>query len=239
MSNEPKVWISILDYEHVNIYSIGMNIPNVYDYPAYQASNLEYFANQKDKDVIAKNKELGSYGANIERLVQAFKKFPTSPDSLWLENDREELPKKSDYIFRVKGGGLVLNEACANVFKQFNLGESTLTPLKIHKLFTDELWLDDTFYFLNLCERREYLINPQLDERLEYHYKNYPTPFYNTFHDIEDNMLAVSQSVTECDVDIWHDPLFQSSYFMSDALHDALVQANMDSQWEMVSCQLV
>lgn len=51
-----------------------------------------------------------------------------------------------------------MNEACANIFKQFRLGNSTLTPVKLHKLFTDELWFEETFYFFNMCELREFVI---------------------------------------------------------------------------------
>lgn len=52
MSNQPKVWLSFPDnYDKVNIYSIGMNIPGLFDYPAYQASSLEYFKNKEDEEI--------------------------------------------------------------------------------------------------------------------------------------------------------------------------------------------
>lgn len=247
MSEEPKVWVSILDYEYVNIYSIGANFPNFFDYPDFVHTQSEVLRRReleecKNSPELAelrrKNKELSSSGLEINRIIRSFRKTPCLPDSLWLQDARRELPKPSEYMFKIQGGGLVLNEACATVLKQFNLGESTLTPLKIHKLFTDELWLEDTFYFFNLCERREYVVVPQPNDKFEYHSKNYPSPFYNTFHEMEDNMLVVNQSATQCDVDIWHDPLFQSSYFLSDRLYQAFLQAGMHEKWNAHCCHL-
>ncbi len=133
----------------------------------------------------------------------------------------------------------ILNEKCANVFKQFNLGETTLSPLKIHKLFTNKLWLEDTFYFLNLCEQRQYLSHPQEHEKFVYDkigkistYINYGTP-------IEENELMVNQLALECDRDLWHDPLFDESYFFSDRLANALIQAGFDKKWNLQPCKMV
>ncbi len=135
---------------------------------------------------------------------------------MYPEYEDEPLPQKSEYIFQV-GYGIAFNEECVNVLKQFNLGNSTLTPLKIHKLFTDELWLEDTFYFLNLCEQREYLVNPQPNEDCRFipYYGNngaYVRPELT----MADNAITIHQSALECDLDLWHDPLLHNSYFLSD-----------------------
>ncbi|MBH0064746.1 hypothetical protein [Psychrobacter sp. SZ93C1] len=56
---------------------------------------------------------------------------------------------------------------------------------------------------------------------------------------VKDKQLLVNKSALNCELDLWHDPLLMSYVFVSEALHDALVQANMATQWNMVSCQLV
>lgn len=117
MSNDKNVWISIPnDYRFVNIYTIGMNIPNRYDYPAYRQAQLEYYSDTANKDKAQKVKNLGEYGWEIENQIGLYKQFKALPDGLWTE-DENELPDLSEYIFRVKGGGLIMNEVCANIFK--------------------------------------------------------------------------------------------------------------------------
>lgn len=102
-----------------------------------------------------KLRELGAYFSQIGDMSQNFQKFPTLPDSLWIESENEDLPKPNEYAFRVQGG-IVFKEACANIFKRFNLGNSTLTPIKIYRP-NKELWRDETYYFLNLCKKRTFI----------------------------------------------------------------------------------
>lgn len=235
MNSKNKVWVSILNYSHVNIHSIGMHIPELYDYPALQENRLKYFKDQENEEIVKKNKELGAYGLEIGNFISKFEKFPKLPNSLWLESDKEALPNSSEYIFKVQGGGVVFNEDCANILKKFNLGNSTLTPLKIHKLFTDELWLEDTFYFLNLCEHREYVATTQNHEDIK-HFST--TTFFSDFLE-NDNMLEVNQKALTCDLDLWHDPRYLDSYFLSADLHHALLEANMHEKWNALFCKLV
>lgn len=98
MSNNKNVWISIPnDYRYVNIYTIGMNIPERLDYPAYRKAQLEYFSDIDNKIKGQKSKALGEYGQQITDQVRYYRKFEVLPNGLWTEYENE-LPDLSEYI---------------------------------------------------------------------------------------------------------------------------------------------
>lgn len=163
------------------------------------------------------------------------------PDGLWLEHDMDKFPQEFEYIFRIRGGAVILNEACANIFKQFNLGESTLTPLKIHQPLSQELWRDETYYFLNLCEKRKFVRKQQHHERLKY--KEYPSgkwKYVDKSAGLNVDYVEIDKSVIDCDIDLWHDPhLVYGSYFMSDGLYTTLLEAGLAEAWAAGACKLI
>lgn len=114
-----------------------------------------------------------------------------------------------------------------------------MTPLQIYSLETQQHCSDETFYFLNLCERREYIQYPQPDDMFKAFTTYEKTTQYSVHGNIKDGQLLVNRAVISCDLDLWHDPLLMGRVFVSDALHDALIQADLATKWEMVSCQLV
>ncbi|WP_066802599.1 hypothetical protein [Moraxella oblonga] len=234
---DKNVYVGSMSFEYVNIYSIGMNIPTLYDFPAYQTSLLELYADEDNQDLIVKHKRLSGYGGVISNLNSQFNKYEILPDSLWVTSNKNPLPKNEEYIFQVLIGGIILREPCAKILQQFNLGQTTLTPLKIYEYETRELWSDEIFYFLNLCEHRQYINYPQSDETFVYIQgaKRYSTRGIP----IQPNTLEVNKSILDCDIDLWHDPMLGSSIFMSDKLYQTLNDENMIYQWNMKSCQLI
>ena len=242
MSNTNNVWLAGFKLTSINFYDIYPANSKKYDFPKYWKvfESREKTADPKLLEIKNTYKEdrLELSGAG-----RYFFKTEHLPDSLWVEGSDTKLPPSSEYIFKVRSGGVVLTQACAELLQQFRLGESTLTPVQIYDLETQQLCSEETFYFLNLCERREYIQypHPQVNES----FSSYASSSfdgkqrYATSIPIEDKQLLVSKSALNCELDLWHDPLLTGHIFLSDALHDALVQANMDSQWEMVSCQLV
>ena len=239
MSNGKNIWVSLPnDYRYVNSYSIGMNIPNKYDYPAYRTAELEYFADINNKNKGQKSKALGEYGQQIVDQIRYYKSFEVLPDGLWVE-DENKLPKPNEYIFQILGGAIILNEACANILKQFRLGNSTLTPVQIHKIFSNELWFEETFYFFNLCELREYVVVPQSHDNFIFSEVGTYPKYSDLNLILDDGMLEIHQSALDCDVDVWHVRTFRGSFFFSDALHQVLAEQNMLEQWNMKSCKLI
>ncbi len=243
MSNTNNVWLSGFNMTiSVNFYDIYPANSKKYDFPKHWKI-FESREKTADPKLLEIKKMYKEDRLELSKASSGFFKTEHLPDSLWVESSDTKLPPSSEYIFFVRSSGVVLTQACAELLQQFRLGESTLTPVQIYDLETQQLCSEETFYFLNLCERREYIQypHPQVNES----FSSYASSSfdgkqrYATSIPIEDKQLLVNKSALNCELDLWHDPLLMSYVFVSDALHDALVQADMDSQWEMVSCQLV
>ncbi|PYE36475.1 hypothetical protein [Psychrobacter fozii] len=239
MSTTNNVWLAGFKLTSINFYDIYPANSKKYDFPKYWKI-FESREKTADPKLLEIKKMYKEDRLELSGAGRYFFKTEHLPDSLWVESNDIKLPPSSEYIFKVRSGGVVFTQACAQLLQQFRLGESTLTPVQIYDLETKKLCSEETFYFLNLCERREYVQYPQVDEM----FKLSPTmegrdKYTTNGVPIKDQQLHVQCEALECELDLWHDPLLMSYVFVSDALHDALVQANMDSQWEMVSCQLV
>ena len=240
MSNTNNVWLAGFNMTtSVNFYDIYPANSKKYDFPKHWKV-LQLIEKTEDLELLKREQAFRAEMLELSKASSGFFKTEHLPDSLWVESSDTKLPPSSEYIFKVRSSGVVLTQACAELLQQFRLGESTLTPVQIYDLETQQLCSDETFYFLNLCERREYIQYPQADKV----FKRFPTmegrdKYGTSGVPVEDKQLLVNKSALNCELDLWHDPLLMSYVFVSDALHDALVQANMDSQWEMVSCQLV
>ncbi len=240
MYNQQNIWVSYPSYVYIKSYAIGMNIPKLHDYPAYRKAQLEYYADSTNKEKSEKLKELGKYSYELDLQIKSFEKFKVFPNSLYVDGDDEKkLPDYHEYVFQTLGGAIIVNEACANILKQFKLGDSTLTPLKIRDVFSDEILYSGTVYFFHLCEIRNYVKIPQSHDKLHYS----PSGTYPSYSDyslcLDHDLLEIDKSALECDVDIWHDPRFRGSYFFSEKLRQAFIYANMLDKWNLKSCQLV
>ncbi len=249
MSENKKLWVGFINF----IKFSSVNACKIYDIEVGFPGEIDYLNYQKIRNEARKNKELEADLLRIENAhdkisedYRAARKIAILPDRLWLKH--KPLPNAKYYLFRILNGRVVLTEACAELLKQFRLGETTLTPVKIYHPKTKELCSDETFYFLNIAERR-YFVDEHQDnhECLEYEKNNklYRTNNGNAFYcisegHVRDNMIKVSTSARDCDVDLWHDPYLQSeSIFISDELHNALKAAKMDKLWNMHFCKLV
>ena len=242
MSNTNNVWLAGFKLTSVNFYDIYPANSKKYDFPKHWKV-LQRIEKTADPKLLEIKKVFKEEMLELSNASSGFSKTNHLPDSLWVESSDTKLPPSSEYIFKVRSSGVVLTQACAELLQQFRLGESTLTPVQLYSLETQQLCSDKTFYFLNLCERREYIQypHPQVNES----FSSYASSSfdgkqrYATSIPIKDKQLLVNQSALNCELDLWHDPLLMSYVFVSEALHDALVQANMATQWNMVSCQLV
>ncbi len=239
MSNKKKVWVSFVDNYVANIYSIDVSIPNVFDFP----SN-EKLGELVDIDV--ETEELAIWQQQNHKLIgvihkyRDFEKLDILPNQLWKTKKDNKLPQKSEYLFRITNGFVIVNEACANLLKQFNLGNTSLTPIHIHKLDSDELCLKDTFYFLNVCERKRYMAEEQHGKKFQLLRKIDNKPMYRlSALSLKDDLVAVSSDAVDCEFDLWHDPCLRGSFFLSDRLHKALSETDMATLWDMRACKMV
>ena len=242
MNNEQKVYYG--KYGNIGHCSIGTSIPRLIDYPAYYKAEIARRKDRNNPELSQKVKELNAHAYDYAIANQKFKKLEVLPDSLWVSNDNLEVPKDSDNVFSIINGGIVFRENVVNIFNQFRLGQTTLTPVKIHIIETGELWSDETFYFFNLCEQREYVCMSQPNNSLKTMItEKDKLVFTGSVKNSE--LLEVSKSALDCDVHIWHDPRYLSSLFMSDELYHALLDANLVkardgiSVWFINICTLV
>ena len=200
---------------------IRVNIPNLYDLPAFWQANLEFLEDRSDKEKLKKQKELGKYGVTIEDFNHRFEKYEVLPDSLWLLhwNDRDE-PLPHELIFEIVSGGTVVREPLAKILSQFRLGQTTLTPVQIYDFNTRELWSDEVFYFLNICEKREFVCMPQSHQDFtELNYQITGVRAYGVSIPMHDYHVEIHRQALECDVDLWHDPVVNSLFISSELYH--------------------
>ncbi|WP_185711737.1 hypothetical protein, partial [Conchiformibius steedae] len=169
-----------------------------------------------------------------------FKQNKTIPDALWAgiyQNKAIKLPTHEDYIFSIWSGGILFNLSCAAILKQHRLGENILTPVQIYDLSTGCLASDETYYFLNLYERREYICETQSNTKLQATPTQYGVMSFSGY--IRNQEIDVYQSALSCDVDLWYDPRFIRRFFMSANLHDALSEAGMIDKFKPYTCNLI
>lgn len=224
---------------YAHSYPIGMSIPTLYDFPLCHQTLINLNKDKGNAELIKKHHEAIEYALTISSNVLSYKKFDILPNALWIDGKAERLLEDDEYIFRIFQGAVIMRENCANVFKQCQLGESTLTPLKMYDLNTGGLWRDETFYFFNMCEIRQYLCHPQSKDFLEYFEIPNVRIGYLDYGGLSDGVVDVSCDAVNCDIDIWHDPMLSGSYFMSQKLHDLMVKYNTFCHWSRFSCNLV
>lgn len=202
---------------------IRVNIPNLYDLPAFWQANLEFLEDRSDKEKLKKQKELGKYGVQIETFNHRFEKYEVLPDKLWLLdwNDRDE-PLAHEPIFRIDNGGTVVREPLAKILSQFRLGQTTLTPVQIYDFNTRELWSDEVFYFLNICEKRDFICVPQSHQDFGMFMSEVKKRMvYSAVIPMYDYHVEIHRQALECDVDLWYD-LVGRELFISSELYHAL-----------------
>lgn len=237
-TKKKKVWVCFLR-DVLKTHFVDANFPGLFDFPRYHKLRKSNFSEGSVE--FTEWKKTNELSSQVSSNYRAFNKLTTLPDSLWLTSIKSDLPKKSKYIFKITNGYFVLSEEVSNILASFNLGQTTLTPVKIHKLFTDELWMEDTFYFLNLCELRQYLLPEQTHEHIECWKTDAEgkKTYGLSASYLKNNMVEVDSSALECDLDLWHDPSLAGSFFMSDELKNALTEAGLDKLWKLHFCKLV
>ena len=192
-------------------------------------------------EVKEKKKKYFPFALELEKTNHFAIQSKIIPNALWVgiyQNEAIKLPTHEDYIFSIWNGGILFNPSCATILKQHRLGENILTPVQIYDLSTGCLASDETYYFLNLYERRMCVCETQTTPRLK------PRPYIahgfriakSVFYDGE---LNIDKHALNCDVDLWHDPRLIGYFFMSANLHDALSEAGMIDKFKPYTCNLV
>lgn len=230
-----NVWVARFD---VNYYKIVTSIQSdEFEFLKY-GKVYEYGEKTDDVTILKKQEEYFPLVHELGKANRFSHQSKITPDALWVENSDVKLPDSSDYVFDITYGGILFNQACATILKKHRLGETILTPVQIYDLSTGNLVSDETYYFLNLYERREYICEIQTTPRL----KTFPDKEYKVCISksvFNDNELNIDKSALDCDVDLWHDPRILGHFFMSESLHHALAQAGVIDKFNPHTCKLI
>lgn len=248
MSNEKKVWLGFVGgNSSLKTYSIQVSFTTLrYTEMFNIEQQIAKIKDKEQKEILVKElNKLFDIGIKMRQDYASYEPLKELPDSGWLK--QKPLPAKSAYLFFITNGYLLINQACADVLKNFNLGKTTLTPLQIHDPKTQDVLSDETYYFINVAERREFVKKEQSNETLKYDeffekwsYKPNHVLIDSYSKDKKNYPVDIDMSATDCELDLWADAHLKNNlYFMSDRLRNALVEAKLDKLWSIHLCDLV
>lgn len=237
MNNDTNVWVCQFN---VNQYNIDASI-NSEEFEFFKHAKIYLFKEKAEKPALLKKKEqYFALALELEKASHFFNQSTLVPDKLWVESNNVKLPRKADYIFSINSGGILLNQECADILKQSRIGKNYLTSVQIYSLSTNNLVSEQTFYFLNLYERRTYICNPQSDtENFKKVFDIHRDDIYTSNGFIKNQQLEVDKSALDCDVDLWHDSRLGSHFFISEKLYQALYKSNMIDKFNPHTCKLI
>lgn len=133
-------------------------------------------------------------------------------------------------------GYIVVQQKCADVFSQFELGQTDLVSCKI--LQADrKTELEGTYYVVNFGTQKSAFL-PEKSQDLKPPYEFPHGTSWILPYDQKNDQIAVSAAALE-GPHMWYDPKLLRTTFMSGALHDALKIAKLDKLFNFYSCRVV
>lgn len=231
-----NVWTTTIMFDE-NYRVFDLSFPGLFDYPEFNKLNrLEATVEEKEKkkEMIQKSIEI------IKRYNKGERLNPENAPTILYTHIFGKTVKLPSF-FRTQDGFVILTEQCANVLKRFRLGESTLYPLSFFDIQYNELVNDQTYYFFNITEFRNYLLPECCTKDLDKHsyMKHEGYQLYKLYHaDYTDHAIAIKKEAVGCDIDLWRDPELDNSIFMSDELKKALDEAQLSDAWQLFLCDL-
>lgn len=220
-----------------------MGIPATVNFP-------EYFALEAKKDKtpleIELRKSISNKLIEIIRLYRNHQMLPTEilPHTMYADFQvmyaafpRENLALMPP-LFEISDGYLMITEPLLAVLRHFRLGSTQIIPVKLRDKTTNELLSEQTYYFINVCERHSYCSLEFSDPSL----RKLPIKDRVLYHSPSDkataNKFIFSKQALDCPVDIWHDPLIYGSIFFSHALSMAIYKAKLNKGFYLFACNL-
>lgn len=231
-----NVWTTTIMFDE-NYRVFELTFSGLFDYLEFNKLNRsEASAAEKEK----KNKMTQKSIEIIKRYHKGEKLNPENAPTILYTHGFGKTVKLPSF-FRTQDGFVILTEACANVLKQFRLGQSALYPLSFFDINLNEPVNDQTYYFLNIAELRSYLSPEYCTDELDKHSytKHEGYQLYKLYHaDYIDHAIAIKKEAVSCDVDLWQDPELDNSIFISDELKKALDAENLSDAWQLFLCDL-
>ena len=150
---------------------------------------------------------------------------------------KENLVKIPSF-FRVSDTFIMITEQLAELLGNFRLGTTQISPVKLYEKSTGELLSEQTFYFINVCEKHSYLLPEKCDASLELVSRGDYSLYRHPSDKEKAKKYCFSQCAMNCPVDIWHDPMVEDSTFLSDPLQQAIKKAGLNKGFSWFSCIL-
>jgi hypothetical protein len=139
--------------------------------------------------------------------------------------------KQPDLIF-LAAGPLVVSSACADILRKFDLGQSSLYPVRLfqHNRTTP---VEGDYFCLNIGERKDAFL-PEQTPRV----KILGNEQMKMRPNLLDDEIAVSSVALE-GPDLWANPPLTRVFFLSDRLTQALRAAKMSRVFGFRTCRVV
>ena len=150
---------------------------------------------------------------------------------------KENLVKIPSF-FRVSDKFIMITEQLAELLGNFRLGTTQISPVKLYEKSTGELLSEQTFYFINVCEKHSYLLPEKCDASLELVSRGDYSLYRHPSDKEKAKKYCFSQCAMNCPVDIWHDPMVEDSTFLSEPLQQAIKKAGLNKGFSWFSCIL-
>lgn len=232
MSNQ--VWTTTIMFDE-NYRVFGLSFPELFDYAEFYKLKGD---SEEDKIKIKKMRQ--SRIEITKRYHLSEKIAPANMPTILYAHGFSKTFKLPSF-FRTQEGFVIVTESCANVLKQFRLGESVLYPLSFFDIQLNEPVNDQTYYFFNIVELRSYLRPEYCTEKMKKnrHIRHEGYQSFWLYHaNYTDHAIAIAKEAVACDVDLWQDPELEYSIFMSDELKKALDDAQLSDAWQLFLCDL-
>jgi hypothetical protein len=146
--------------------------------------------------------------------------------------------KKLPDIF-MAGGFWVVSAACADVLRQFDLGQTALYPVEIFQ-HDKKTRVEGDYFHLAFGEVKNVFEPDETPDAtgLSTGATQKPIRFWRPRAGFEDGNIAVNKLALE-GVDLWIDPSLLRTFFLSDALVKALKAATMTRRFGLRKCRVV
>lgn len=151
------------------------------------------------------------------------------PKEIFAKYPDKKEKKQADLV--LAAGAVVVSAACADVLRQFDLGHSSLYPIKLFQ-HDRKTPVEGEYFCLNIGERKDTFLrehSPLVRELGDHSLKMRPS--------LQDDDVAVSPAALEAD--LWVSPPLIRLFFLSDRLTQALRVAKMGRVFGFRTCRVV
>jgi hypothetical protein len=195
-----------------------------------EPGRLRPFTNDLLEKAKAESREVESYKRNDAGERLGPDQFPAI---IWGAADRGARTFKNlpDIIFGY--GFYVVSARCAEVLRQFDLGAGALYAVRVLQKDKETPVADHGWFCINFGNQKRVLL-PDQSKNIE----PWPGGRWTARAALGDSDIAVSSGAVS-GADIWVEPLFERSLFLSGALGDNLRSAKCASGWGLKKCRVV